>query len=299
MADIKVLDIDKDHTVRMYEEDGINWFCAADICKCLGIKTGANNITKKIEEQYKKLVNTDGKDLVFITEEKARLAIEASRARHSKEMKDLLFRFIASSKVPKVKKPKKKVDVSEETDDEPAESTQEVNAFFEARKKPTSPISLPNPLSEPDKTSGETSVVKASEMLPSYVSCFMANPEIAKLYIEKEAMIQRMKVENDEANRREQAEFNRLKLDKEHEIKIKHLETEKLKILKNENIRTLEYWQFMNKNLFQSEWLSKADKERILEQQKYIGDRLLSSMMSIEPCERERLRPYYPVNDEL
>lgn len=117
--EIKELDIDGVNKVRMFVSNNINWFCALDIANCLGIRSGSSSITRYLDDVSKINIIIDSKELMFITENKARIVIEKSRSKNSGPMKHLLYKFIIGESVPKIKPPSKKPKIPKETPTSP------------------------------------------------------------------------------------------------------------------------------------------------------------------------------------
>ena len=112
----KIIAIDDNHNVRMFEDTGLNWFCVSDICNCLNISNKPSRVSHNVEDSRKKNVtiktDTGNRSMLFVDENSAYGLIYSSRSRNSKAMKELLFKFIKGNKPPKRPRAERKEPIS-------------------------------------------------------------------------------------------------------------------------------------------------------------------------------------------
>lgn len=235
--EVKALDIDGVHTVRMFEDDRENWFCVADLCECLGTKTKPFRVTAKIEEENKRTEIVENKEYLFVSEKSAYDIVNRSRGKNSKEMKVHLFKFIQGTKPVKLAK-KKKIQPDEEENEvveEPCLVAKEVDRFIQSTR-PASPVN--------SSTTDEKTLVPLA-----FIS--KCQPDVARMYFETE----RYKAELESQTKNKQIEAQ--------------LEKERLRNIEN----NLKQWQFCNKKIMK--YGTPLEKEQFLMRAKALGEKLM------------------------
>jgi len=229
------------------------WFCLSDICKCIGVKKeAASNYAKRTEDSEK----TKIKRYIFISPKATQNFILNCKTEQGKEIKEYLLDYIKNNS-------ESTIEIDEENNTEvEMENDPEIDAVVARQTRPSSPIRFPT-LNKHEES---------SELIPTSKNCLMTNPEVAKFYIEKEAEIQRLKIEM------------------EYKLKMEHLQVEREKAKSREDEKAYEWWLYMCKEKEKRKLIDSEHQAWMDEQEKWMSQRR-SGQNNQRPAERERCFP--------
>lgn len=251
--EIKTLEIDDKHTVRMFVDNGENWFCVADLCECLGTKSKPARILEKVDDENKRTETMDNREFLFVLEDSASDIIKNSRGKNSKEMKALLSKFVKGKK--KVKLLKKK----ETKEDEVEIDNTSIDEAF-------TPILAPR-IKIPESKKEQSIIVQntpsQSTINPMVLSAFKNNPELAKYIIDKEYEKEKERLAYEKELEKHKAELELKKAELDARTKELQIQAQAKRDSVNNKLEFIKHCEFFVKEGLRNAYPTTRPEDRI------------------------------------